>query len=42
VCGALTLPQQVCRSALVSEWKRHNRLQESLPLAAPCVFLLGR
>ncbi|WP_066269433.1 SAM-dependent methyltransferase [Hydrogenophaga palleronii] len=42
VCGALSLPQQVCRSALVGEWKRERRLQDSLPLAAPCVFLLGR
>lgn len=42
VCGALTLPQQVCRSGLVSEWKRNKRLQESLPLDAPSVFLLGR
>lgn len=42
VCGALTLPQQVCRSALVSEWKRDQRLAASLPLDAPCVFLLGR
>lgn len=42
VCGALTLPQQVCRSALVSEWKRDKRLQDSLPLDAPSVFLLGR
>lgn len=42
VCGALTLPQQVCRSALVSDWKRDKRLQDSLPLDAPSVFLLGR
>ena len=43
VCGALTLPQQVCRSALVQEWKRnHHALAGELPLDAPCVFLLGR
>jgi 16S rRNA (cytidine1402-2'-O)-methyltransferase len=42
VCSALTLPQQVCRSALVSDWKRDRRLQGSLPLDAPSVFLLGR
>jgi 16S rRNA (cytidine1402-2'-O)-methyltransferase len=42
VCGALTLPQQVCRSALVHDWKRDPRLAASLPLEAPCVFLLGR
>jgi len=42
VCGALTLPQQASRSALVSEWKRDQRLKERLPLDAPCVFLLGR
>lgn len=42
VCGALTLNQQASRSALVSEWRQVKTLQESLPLAAPCVFLLGR
>lgn len=42
VCGALTLDQQVSRSALVSEWRRLKGLQDSLPLQAPCVFLLGR
>lgn len=43
VCGALTLPQQVCRSALVQEWKRKPPvLLGELPLDAPCVFLLGR
>jgi 16S rRNA (cytidine1402-2'-O)-methyltransferase len=43
VCGALTLPQQVCRSALVQEWKRNPQtLSGELPLDAPCVFLLGR
>ncbi len=42
VCGALTLPEQVTRSALVSEWRREDkRLPDSLPLQAPCVFLLG-
>lgn len=42
VCGALTLPQQTCRSAVVSEWKRNPRLGGDVPLNAPCVFLLGR
>jgi hypothetical protein len=37
------LPQQVCRSALVQEWKRNPQtLSGELPLDAPCVFLLGR
>ncbi|MGE0100082.1 MAG: SAM-dependent methyltransferase [Hydrogenophaga sp.] len=42
VCGALTLDQQVSRSALVSEWRQFKGLQDSLPMQAPCVFLLGR
>lgn len=42
VSGALTLEQQVSRSALVSEWRRDRRLQDSLLLQAPCVFLFGR
>lgn len=42
VCGALTLAQQTCRSAVVSEWKRNPRLAGELPLDAPCVFLFGR
>lgn len=43
VCGALTLPQQVCRSALAQEWKRNQQaMSGGLPLDAPCVFLLGR
>ncbi|QHE85097.1 SAM-dependent methyltransferase [Hydrogenophaga sp. BPS33] len=42
VCSALSLPQQACRSGLISEWKRDQRLQSSLPLDAPSVFLLGR
>lgn len=42
VCGALTLPQQMCRSAVVSEWKRNPRMAGDVPLDAPCVFLLGR
>ena len=41
-CGALTLPQQTCRSGVVSEWKRNPRLAGDLPLDGPCVFLLGR
>ncbi len=42
VSGALTLDQQVSRSALVSEWRQSKDLQSGLPLQAPCVFLLGR
>jgi 16S rRNA (cytidine1402-2'-O)-methyltransferase len=42
VCGALTLNGQVSRSALVSEWRQTKALHDSLPLQAPCVFLLGR
>ena len=42
VSAALTLDQQVTRSALVSEWRQSKGLQDSLPLQAPCVFLLGR
>jgi len=38
---ALTLPEQVVRSALVSEWKR-RALSANLPLDKPTVFLLGR
>lgn len=41
-CSALTLPQQTCRSAVVSEWKRNPRMAGDIPLDAPCVFLLGR
>jgi 16S rRNA (cytidine1402-2'-O)-methyltransferase len=42
VSAALSLDQQVSRSALVSEWRQSKSLQDSLPLQAPCVFLLGR
>lgn len=42
VCCALSLPGQVTRSALVSEWKRDRQLQAALPLDTPAVFLLGR
>lgn len=42
VCCALSLPGQVTRSALVSDWKRNRGLQASLPLDTPAVFLLGR
>jgi 16S rRNA (cytidine1402-2'-O)-methyltransferase len=42
VCGALTLPQQACRSGVLSDWKRHPDWVATLPLDAPCVFLLGR
>lgn len=38
---ALTLPDQVVRSALVSDWKRKT-LSQNLPLDKPTVFLLGR
>lgn len=38
---ALTLPEQVVRSALVSDWKR-AALSQNLPLDKPTVFLLGR
>jgi len=38
---ALTLPEQVVRSALVSDWKR-KALSQHLPLDKPTVFLLGR
>lgn len=38
---ALTLPQQVVRSALVSEWKQ-KALKQHLPMDGPAVFLLGR
>jgi 16S rRNA (cytidine1402-2'-O)-methyltransferase len=42
VCCALTLPGQVVRSALVSDWKRDKALLAGMPLEAPAVFLLGR
>lgn len=42
VCCAMSLPQQVSRSALVSEWKRPQGMVNSLPLDMPAVFLLGR
>ena len=38
---ALTLPDQVVRSALVSDWKRKT-LSQHLPLDKPTVFLFGR
>lgn len=38
---ALTLPDQVVRSALVSDWKR-KALSQYLPLDKPTVFLFGR
>ena len=38
---ALTLPDQVVRSALVSDWKR-KALSQHLPLDKPTVFLFGR
>ncbi|QHE78325.1 SAM-dependent methyltransferase [Hydrogenophaga sp. PBL-H3] len=42
VCCAMSLPHQVSRSALVSDWKRAQGLLSGLPLDAPAVFLLGR
>ena len=42
VCCAMSLPQQVSRSALVSEWKRTPGLAHDLPLDTPAVFLFGR
>ncbi len=41
VACALTLPEQVVRSALISDWKR-KALSQHLPLDKPTVFLLGR
>ena len=38
---ALTLPDQVVRSALASDWKR-KALSQHLPLDKPTVFLFGR
>lgn len=42
VSCAMSLPQQVSRSALVSEWKRSTALTSALPLETPAVFLFGR
>ena len=42
VCCAMSLPQQISRSALVSEWKRSQVLVGGLPLDMPAVFLFGR
>jgi len=42
VCCAMSLPQQVSRSALVSEWKRGPGIANDLPLDTPAVFLFGR
>lgn len=42
VCCAMSLPQQISRSALVSEWKRAQGLVNGLPLDTPAVFLFGR
>ena len=42
VCCAMSLPQQVSRSALVSEWKRIPGISNDLPLDTPAVFLFGR
>ena len=42
VCCAMSLPQQVSRSALVSEWKRSPGIANELPLDTPAVFLFGR
>ncbi|WP_310564637.1 SAM-dependent methyltransferase [Hydrogenophaga sp.] len=40
-CCGMTLPQQVTRSAVISDWKRRP-LAQGLPLDLPTVFLLGR
>lgn len=40
-CCGMTLPQQVTRSAVISDWKRRS-LTQNLPLDLPTVFLLGR
>jgi 16S rRNA (cytidine1402-2'-O)-methyltransferase len=42
VCCAMSLPQQVSCSALVSEWKRTPGISNELPLDTPAVFLFGR
>jgi 16S rRNA (cytidine1402-2'-O)-methyltransferase len=42
LCCAMSLPQQVSRSALVSEWKRRPGIANGLPLDTPAVFLFGR
>jgi 16S rRNA (cytidine1402-2'-O)-methyltransferase len=42
VCCSMSLPQQVSRSALVSEWKRSPGIANELPLDTPAVFLFGR
>jgi 16S rRNA (cytidine1402-2'-O)-methyltransferase len=42
VCCAMSLPQQVSRSALVSDWKRTKAWVNGLQLDAPAVFLFGR
>ncbi|MES2841094.1 MAG: SAM-dependent methyltransferase [Pseudomonadota bacterium] len=42
VCCAMSLPQQLSRSALVSEWKRTQGMINGLPLDTPAVFLFGR
>lgn len=42
VCCAMSLPQQVSRSALVSEWKRTPGIANELALETPAVFLFGR
>ncbi len=42
VCCAMSLPQQLSRSALVSEWKRTPGMVNGLPLDTPAVFLFGR
>lgn len=41
VSTGLTLSQQITRSGLVSDWKRHA-LAKDLPLDLPTVFLIGR
>ncbi|MGI9216764.1 MAG: SAM-dependent methyltransferase [Hydrogenophaga sp.] len=40
-CCGMTLPQQITRSAVISDWKRQS-LAQQLALDLPTVFLLGR
>jgi 16S rRNA (cytidine1402-2'-O)-methyltransferase len=42
VCCNLSLADQVSKSALVADWKKHPAFKESLPLKSPTVFLVGR
>ncbi|WP_291015170.1 SAM-dependent methyltransferase [Hydrogenophaga sp.] len=42
VCCGLSLPQMMCRSALVRDWKTPVFQTANLPLSLPSVFLIGR